>query len=137
MRRRGVLRLSLLPLAALAAPALAQTRREQRTLYRCGNTLSDRPCGPEAAGSDVAYDEPSDADRRAALARARAEQQRGAQQAREREAAERAALRANRPPTAPPAPGPTASRPAPEPRVRHARGPKPRAAGAPSPAASR
>lgn len=112
---------------ALGGGALAQTRREQRPIYRCGNTVSDRPCGPEAEASAVGFDQPSEADRRAAAQRARAEQARAAQRQKEREAAERAALRANtpRPPPPPPPAAPEARPPKPEPRVRHARGPKP------------
>jgi len=109
---------------ALGGGALAQTRREQRPLYRCGNTVSDRPCGPEAQASAVSFDQPSEADRRAAAQRARAEQARTAQQQKEREAAERAALRANTPRPPPPA-SPDTPAPQPEPRVRHARGPRP------------
>ncbi len=134
MTRRGLLA-SLLGLLAAPAVAQAQTHREQRPLYRCGNTLSDRPCAQDATASSVAFDQPSDADRRAAGARTQAEQRRTAQQTREREAAEREALRANRAPAPPPSKPSATSAPA-EPRVRHSRGPKPRPPKAPAPPAS-
>ena len=88
----------LLGWASLCAlTAGAQTRREQRAVYRCGNTVSDRPCAADTPASQVGFDQPSEADRRAAVARARAEKERADREERERLAAEREALRANTP----------------------------------------
>lgn len=97
-------RLLLIALPCLVGAAGAQTRREQRAVYRCGNTLSDRPCEPEASASAVGFDRPSEADRRAAAERTRAERQRADRLEKDRLSAEREALRANaaRPAPAPP-----------------------------------
>lgn len=56
---------------ATALPALAQTQVRRAQVYRCGpegRELRDSPCpdGKAAAGSSVDYDQPSDADSRAA-----------------------------------------------------------------------
>lgn len=77
MKRRAF-GLLLLPL-----PGWAQTERKgSRPIYRCGNTLSDRPCSADAAASSVRFDEPSRADAQAA-------RQRAAQDAREAERLQR------------------------------------------------
>jgi hypothetical protein len=71
MRRRALLLLLLLP---ASLPAWAQTTRQQsQTVFRCGpesRELSDRPCGPAAQASSVAFDQPSKADEKAARQRA-------------------------------------------------------------------
>lgn len=83
MKRRALL------LLALPACALAQTRKQQSaTIYRCGpggRQLSDKPCGPDAAGSALRFDEPSEADREAARQRAAREAKEAARLQRERE----------------------------------------------------
>ncbi|MBN8506933.1 MAG: hypothetical protein J0L58_20900, partial [Burkholderiales bacterium] len=61
MKRRA-LGLLLLPLLGWA-----QTERKgSRPIYRCGNTLSDRPCSADATASSVRFDDPSRADAQAA-----------------------------------------------------------------------
>lgn len=118
MKRR--LLLAALPLLVATAPA--QTRREQRPVYRCGNLVSDRPCEAEAAASQVGFDQPSDTDRRAALARAQAEQRRADQAEKARQAAEREALRANTPPARPAAAEPKQAQEPESPRTRRTGG---------------
>lgn len=99
MKRRALL-------LALPATALAQTERRARSVYRCGNTLSDRPCSADAAASAVSFDDPSRADAQAARQRARADAQQAEQLAQERERRERAAAAA---PQSLSAPAPSAS----------------------------
>jgi hypothetical protein len=78
----------------LPATALAQTQARRAQVYRCGpdgRDLRDSPCpagttGSTAASSTVSYDQPSDADSRAARQRHLAE----ARQAGELAAARRA-----------------------------------------------
>lgn len=95
--------MNLRPAAATLAAFLAlawtgadaQSSREQRRIYQCGpGQLSDRPCGPDAAASTLAFDQPSAADRRAAEARYQAEARRAEAQRRERLRAEAQAYKA-------------------------------------------
>lgn len=77
---------------ATALPALAQTQVRRAQVYRCGpegRDLRDSPC-PEgsAVGSSVDYDQPSDADSRAARARHLAEAKQAAALAAARRASE-------------------------------------------------
>ena len=62
---------------AAALPAVAQTQVRRTQVYRCGpdgRELRDSPCpGGKAAGDSVDYDQPSEADSRAARARHLAE----------------------------------------------------------------
>lgn len=82
MKRRALL-------LALPACAIAQTSKKQSaTVYRCGpggRQISDRPCGPDAAGSAVRFDEPSSADREATRQRAARDAKEAARLQRERE----------------------------------------------------
>ncbi len=88
MKRRALL-------LALPACAIAQTSKQQSaTIYRCGpggRQISDRPCGPDAAGSAVRFDEPSKADREATRQRAARDAKEAARLQRERERLERQA----------------------------------------------
>ncbi|MFN4115309.1 MAG: hypothetical protein ACK4F7_02275 [Inhella sp.] len=82
MKRRALL-------LALPACAIAQTSKQQSaTIYRCdpdGRKFSDRPCGPDAAGSVVRFDQPSSADRDATRQRAARDAKEAARLQRERE----------------------------------------------------
>ncbi|RZL35496.1 MAG: hypothetical protein EOP35_13750 [Rubrivivax sp.] len=88
----------LLALALVAAlPALAQTQVRRAQVYRCGadgRDLRDSPCpdGREA-GSNVDYDQPSDADSRATRARHLAEARQAGALAASRRASEAEARR--------------------------------------------
>lgn len=114
--------MNLRPAAATLAAFLAlawtgadaQSSREQRRVYQCGpGQLSDRPCGPDAAASTLAFDQPSAADRRAAEARYQAEARRAEAQRRERLRAEAQAYKARaRPAVIGPKPPDGASPPA-------------------------
>ncbi|MEO6281076.1 hypothetical protein [Roseateles sp.] len=56
----------------IALPCLAQTQVRRTQVYRCGaegRDLRDSPCPGGTAASSVDYDEPSNADSRAARAR--------------------------------------------------------------------
>lgn len=102
MKRRALL------LTALAlAPAFAQTSRKQSApIYRCGpggRQLSDRPCEPDAAGSAVRFDSPSDGDSEAARQRAAREAKEAARLQQERERLERQPAPAPQRLSAPPA----------------------------------
>jgi hypothetical protein len=70
MRRRAILLLTI----PASLPAWAQTTRQQsQPVFRCGSEgreLSDRPCGPAAQASSVAFDQPSKTDEMAARQRA-------------------------------------------------------------------
>jgi hypothetical protein len=82
---------------AAALPALAQTQVRRAQVYRCGpdgRELRDSPC-PDgtAAGSSVDYDQPSDADSRAARNRHLAEAKQAAALAAARRASEAEARR--------------------------------------------
>jgi len=64
---------------AAALPALAQTAVRRAQVYRCGpdgRDLRDSPCPDGNAASQVDYDQPSDADSRAARNRQLAEAKR-------------------------------------------------------------
>lgn len=82
MKRRALL-------LALPACAIAQTSKKQSaTIYRCGpggRQISDRPCGPDATGSAVRFDEPSSTDREATRQRAARDAKEAARLQRERE----------------------------------------------------
>lgn len=86
MKRRALL-------LALPACAIAQTSKKQSaTIYRCGpggRQISDRPCGPDVAGSAVRFDEPSSADREATRQRAARDAKEAARLQREREQLEK------------------------------------------------
>ncbi len=80
----------LLPLLLTSLPALAQTRRQSGPLiFRCGpggRELRDRPCPAESgASTPIAYDQPSQSDRAAALRRQAAEAREAERLQRERE----------------------------------------------------
>jgi hypothetical protein len=109
MKRRALL-------LALPACALAQTSKQQSVpIYRCGpggRQISDKPCSADAAASSVRFDEPSEADRRAARDRAKTEAAQAEQLQREREARERQPSPAPQrlsPEPAPPEPAPKKS----------------------------
>lgn len=82
---------------AAALPALAQTQVRRAQVYRCGpdgRELRDSPCpGGAASGSSVDYDQPSDADSRAARNRHLAEAKQATALANARRASEAEARR--------------------------------------------
>lgn len=82
---------------AAALPALAQTQTRRAQVYRCGpdgRELRDSPCPTgTAAGNSVDYDQPSDADSRAARNRHLAEAKQAGALAAARRASEAEARR--------------------------------------------
>ncbi|MFG6468523.1 hypothetical protein [Roseateles sp. BYS87W] len=78
--------------ALIAWPLAAQTVQRQAQVYRCGpegRDLRDSPCpGQEAPGGPVTFDQPSDADSRAARSRHLAEAKQAAALAAARRASE-------------------------------------------------
>ena len=102
----------------LCADALAQTQTRRAQVYRCGpegRDLRDSPCPTgQAAGTEVAYDQPSQADSRAARERHMAEAKQAAALSSARRASEAEARRLRSqavglqalPPSAQPASGP-------------------------------
>lgn len=92
-----------LPLClALLPPAQAQTVQRQAQVWRCGpdgRDLRDAPCpgsAPASGAGTLVYDEPSEADRRAAQARQQADARQAAALAAGRDAREADALQRNR-----------------------------------------
>lgn len=82
MKRRALL---------LALPCLgwAQTERRAQPVYRCGNTVSDRPCSGDATAAPVPFDDPSRADTQAARQRAKDDAKEAKALQKEREKQER------------------------------------------------
>lgn len=87
----------LLALAlSIALPAMAQTQSRRAQVYRCGpdgRDLRDSPCPGGTGASSVDYDEPSDADSRAARSRHLADARQAAALASARRASEAEARR--------------------------------------------
>lgn len=87
----------LLALAlCVALPVLAQTQSRRAQVYRCGpdgRDLRDSPCPDGTGASSVDYDEPSDADSRAARSRHLADARQAAALASARRASEAEARR--------------------------------------------
>lgn len=75
----------------IALPAMAQTQSRRAQVYRCGpegRDLRDSPCPGGTGASSVDYDEPSDADSRAARSRHLADARQAAALASARRASE-------------------------------------------------
>lgn len=80
----------------IALPAMAQTQSRRAQVYRCGpegRDLRDSPCPGGTGASSVDYDEPSDADSRAARSRHLADARQAAALASARRASEAEARR--------------------------------------------
>ncbi len=76
---------------ALALPVLAQTQTRSAQVYRCGpdgRDLRDSPCPGGSAASSVSFDEPSNADSKAARERHLADVKQAAALAQARRASE-------------------------------------------------
>jgi len=126
-------------LLCIAGTAACETERREAQVYHCGpdgRDLRDTPCPePGRPASSVSFDNPSNADREAALAAAERQASLAAQMEHDRQLAEAEALRRNASAASLSAPRPAASAPR-QIVVRKLHAPRPRKPRPPSAQAS-
>jgi hypothetical protein len=89
---------ALLTLLVITSASQAQTQRKETPIYRCGpegKDLRDAPCPAGGAADTVQFDQPSNADARAARERQQADAREAKQLEKERKAQEARDLKAN------------------------------------------